>query len=715
MIEINSVISCRSDEAQLFDGFIRFLGVNDQRVACVIRMDVSPLISPYHIPFDQLLNAAEADCLELNFDYQTNFLNDKNALTADVQERLEKNLNRIRPLMSNQDLLFDFEAMNKEIASCAKKEFVSERTIKRLFYKYLWGGQNELVLAPAYHRCGCGKQESGTKRRGLKKEGGSSIVLADVREKLERSARIFCINGNHTIKSGYVEMLKLYSRNGVIHSESGGVISLEVLLLPESERPSERQFRYIHDLLAKKLGKTKGRGKRIRPKKEVTIILGKHRSDLLGPGHRFEIDATKVQVQLVSAYGRANNVGEATLYIVVDVWSGTIVGYALELENASWALAARALFNCFTDKTTILNRLGLSAGPDVWPCHHLPTRLTADRGEMISNNAGAVPDIGIPLNICPSMCPEKKVSVESKFGEIKHRHGNDKLPGSHRKNPGRREDNGKKSAALTLFELEKIVVQTILSLNNEPVPVDNIPPELISSGEDDITHIGLYAWGIKNLPGHTRTLPEDVIYTSLLARETASVTNRGIRFKKQYFTSQELISNGMQLKAANKRFKIEVRYDKYIASHIWFYNSETNKWLMALNSDEEIRRLSTSFIELDKYYKEVEELHRAKKYESEHQSNEAQKEIQEIVDHAIQEKKDSNGASGGLVGNQLIRANKALEITANRQIKEGLIRSTLAGLDFSTKQAAMVVIDEEQRPLLEGDFSEKLQKKWESK
>ena len=79
-------------------------------------------------------------------------------------------------------------------------------------------------------------------------------------------------------------------------------------------------------------------------------------------------------------------------------------------------------------------------------------------------------------------------------------------PGKHVKRPGRRESDGKASVALTLEERERIIVHKILKLNNEPVPIKNIPHNLASDLKAGITKIELFKWGIENRLHFTRTL-----------------------------------------------------------------------------------------------------------------------------------------------------------------------------------------------------------------
>jgi hypothetical protein len=269
-------------------------------------------------------------------------------------------------------------------------------------------------------------------------------------------------------------------------------------------------------------------------------LTGKARDSVLGPGYRFEIDATRYQVHLVSRFGRRWLVGEPTVYIIIDVWSGAFVGHTVSINPANWDVARAALLNCFADKGEIFKGLDLPYTSEDWPCRELPSRLAADRAEFISNKAGVVAETWIKVEIMPSMCPEAKGSVERKFKSLKHGNNFYSLPGRHAKNPGRREDDGKSGAALTQYELERILVEIMLDLNNDPVPLSYIPSEVLDAGYKAIMHIGLYKWGLEHRPGYTRTLPPKDVFAYLLSKATATATSSGIKFMKQNFRSPSL-------------------------------------------------------------------------------------------------------------------------------------------------------------------------------
>jgi hypothetical protein len=478
------------------------------------------------------------------------------------------------------------------------------------------------------------KQKLSGKRRGPKvvRRDASQVCLPAVRSLLEKGAKEF---KKLSFREAFIETKKKFFSRGKKAAFVFGKRRLEEVLLPPKDLPTRRQFRYVCDQM--KILRTSVRTN-IQQRRRDTVRRGTARKGVHGPGWRYEIDATKIQVRLVSRYGRRHLVSEATLYIIIDVYSGAIVGYTLSLENPSWALAAKALRNCFTKKSHVFKRLGLPYTDNDWPSAHLPSRLTADRGEFISNKAGVVPGTGIKLEICPPMRPERKGTVEGKFNSTKHHNRYYKMPGKHRKAPQRREKDGKESAVFNLFELEQRIVEIILDLNGDPVPIENMPAEAIQAGVDAITYIGLFAWGLEHRTGFTRTLPEKDVFTALMMKGIGVVSADGIRFKQQTFFSSKLNTLGFTGRASrNGAFNVDILYDEHFANAIWFYDEAGREWTPATNNSEDVIRLNASFWEAAENFQKASALHTEAKDENIHKRGDKAKRLNSKADCAEKE------------------------------------------------------------------------------
>lgn len=672
MLEVNDIIAEAPGKPTVIEGFARLVGVDNNRYAYLIRLDNSPLTAPFPVALADLIAAINAGDILLGQEIELDIVASEDQLSQEDKDKIEEAVSLISPLFQNNEALFDSGRRGQMFKDRATRCGVSARKIRRLYYLYLWGGQNQLALAPRYFKCGGGKQTAGSKRRGPKAKDeamASEVPLPAVSEELGKGARMYFLQGSRTLEEAFMETKKTFFKKGTTIERGKRV---KEVLLPPGKLPSLKQFRYVCDELQRTLGiKVRKVARRIRQKRPEWDFIGWSRDQVPGPGFRFEIDATKLQVRLVSRYNRAKVLNDATLYVIVDIWSGAIVGYALSLQNASWALAARALHNCFTDKQEVFDRLDLRYTSDDWPCQHLPSRLAADRGEIVSNKAGLVPEIGIVVEIMPPMCPERKGKVESTIKNIKHGHSH-RLPGRHPKSRQRRETDGTESAALTIDELERIIVEIIMGLNHEPVPIHHIPPEMVEDGETDVTHVGLYRWGLEHYFGYTRKLPAKDVYENLMTKGVAHLTSRGLYFKSQTFVSGAVVNALPYERTFGKGgLLVDIRYDEHHADAIWFFDGKANEWVQAVNSDESVHRRKAAFFELEVYREEVKRLRRAAKDESLHQNSERDKDIRSIVKPAEAEAKEDRKGTSKASRRKDMRGNTQLEIDAGKMIAAG--------------------------------------------
>lgn len=676
MLNVNDILSADADRKTAIDGIARVIGVShDGATVALIRLDIRPLHAPYLLPVQSVDPDIEENGIVRLEKFDCGLHRFKEDLSAQSQGHLANILEMMRTTMTDIRMTMDAEYRGREIARIAQRFGVHPRTIRRHYYDFLWGGMVEMAfIGPRKHYAGrTGRQQPGTRKRGristneyAGKEGSRPIY--DFLESLEKGARRFFFSGKYTEEEAYVRTKKQYFSNGKKATRaSGNKIVLEDLLLPPEQLPSKRQFHYVIGLLRKNGNTRETKPGDLRPPRTRTVRLAKARSHIPGPGYRYEIDATRVQNRIVSRLDPSRLVREATLYIIIDVWSGAIVGYAISLAPASWLLAAKALHNCFTSKAEVFSRLGLPYTEEDWVSAHLPTNLTADRGEFVSDKAGVVPEIGINVEIMPPMCPERKGTVEGKFKAIKHGDNFYSKPGKHNKNLQRREKDGKKEATFTLEEFEKLLVEIILDLNNDPVPTNSIPVDAVNTGESAITYGGLFAWGLKHRTGFTRKLDDTTVTNELMIRGDASVTPEGIRFKKQNYTSDTLLKSGLPARAAAKgNFSIQVRYDDLAGDRIRYFDPVLQAWTNADNDNPDIQRLHASFWEIEKHLFKAEALHALAKENNISNRHEKSLRLNKSTKTAMERTKRAKAANPRRSSKEEIGLNTNLELAAGR-------------------------------------------------
>jgi putative transposase len=275
-------------------------------------------------------------------------------------------------------------------------------------------------------------------------------------------------------------------------------------------------------------------------------------------------------------YNRSWIIGRPVIYVVVDVFSGKIVGLYVGLEGPSWEGARLALLNTFLPKDEYLSRYGLDEEVN-WSAHHIPVSVMADRAELLSENArGLITGLGIAIDIASGYRPDWKGFVERKFGIL-----NDTvihfMPGAVLK---RNRERGERHYALdgtyNLYEFTRIIVREAIYFNAHHKYEDRRTPEMIRAGIK-ATPDTLWAFGMEHLIGGTPHRTRDEIYAHLLPQGNATVREDGIYFEGVRYTAPFAMQQRWFERARyHKRFSIPIRYNKEIPERIWIlYNDES--------------------------------------------------------------------------------------------------------------------------------------------
>lgn len=478
---------------------------------------------------------------------------------------------------------------------------IGKKTTTRWICQWLQAGKNPAVIVRKFlvnsskplRPQGIGSKRG---RQTYTPQLTSTAPAHEISENIEAAYNIYIRQQKMRWVDAYREMLitqfKIPDSLVITEGDNPGLLQTPGAM-EKYRAPSWSQFRYRCRQLKNLATDTQSenpRGKR-----------GKATDGVPGPGF-YEIDATAFQIQLVSRITGSLLIGRPLVYLIVETYDGMITGYAVSLENPSWAVAALALHNCFSDKGHVFKRLGLPYKSEDWPSHHLPTLLRADRAEFVSNQGQEFPASGIRVEVTPSMTPEAKGTVEGKHSEIKKPQvGRFNLPGRFSKKLERRQSNGKKDAALDIFTFEQILVEIIMDINGEPVNPKAIPPDALPFGANVASRAGLHAWALEHRAGFTRSMPPNFLFEHLLKTANATVTPLGLLLNNELYYCDRLRELGLLYDASKRRSKIKVAFDPNLASEIYFLDTQENTWIPAFNTDPEIHRIRASFAEATGY------------------------------------------------------------------------------------------------------------------
>ena len=447
------------------------------------------------------------------------------------------------------------------------------------YLKIYWlRGKTRSAFVPKFRNRGVAGKErgSGESKRGRPRKYDDSVgvnVDDTVKAIFEKTiAKYYHNRKENTFQYAYDMMIKDYYTH--FTTQTDGKIKAE--LISNDRIPTVGQFRYwyskkytVKDQIIKRKGESKFN-------LDHRAITGKSDHGIIGPGAKYEIDATIGDIYLVSRFNRADIIGRPVIYFLVDVFSRMVTGMYVGLEGPSWAGMMMAIANAVSDKVKYCAEYGIEITEEEWPCYGVPGAIRGDRGELESRSANTLVNaLNIRVEIAPPYRADLKGLVENQFNIINGT-AIALLPG-HVK-PDMKERGGRDyrlDAKLDIHQLTRILIQSILRRNNHQLLESYERNEEMI--EDNVIPIPLklWNWGITHRFGALRTFPEETVKLALMPADTATVTEKGIRFKGLYYLCERAANeHWFETARAKKSWKVDISYDPRNMSAIYVRESD---------------------------------------------------------------------------------------------------------------------------------------------
>lgn len=542
------------------------------------------------------------------------------------------------------------EDYNTVQASNEVRSNLTKSSVYKYLKRYWQRGKNLNTLLPDYKNCGGeGKQKSaGDKKRGRPRKYAHDPEIGvgmNVAEETKMTIRVAISQFYHTQKrrsltAAYEKMIQEY----YCDEETIDNDKLDNSSFVINEIPTLRQFKYWYKVENEHDFKKKivSRYGKIKYEQEYRAILGNSTAEVIGPGARYQVDATVADVYLLSSYNRNWIIGRPVIYVVIDVFSRMIAGVYVGLEGPSWLGMMMALANTTTNKVEYCREYGIDISEDDWPCHHLPQTILGDRGELISENAKPlIENLNIKIENAAPFRPDWKGIVERHFKII-----NEKvkpfIPGAvdidFNKRGGR---DYRLDSKIDLRAFNRIVINMILHHNNQHMLSDY--PRTAELIADEIRPVPkeLWQWGIINYSGKLRTVDSDIVKLNLMPKGNARVTEKGIKFKGIYYTcdlaEQEMWfsrARGGVLAKSDK--KIETSYDPRNMDYVYIPTPDGRSYSKCSLIDPQCIYKSRDLYDIEYKFAE-EEYQRQKNINHELRATvDLNMEIERIVDREIE-------------------------------------------------------------------------------
>lgn len=538
---------------------VRIIALLEDNRAIVISMTKKDTL-PYELPLQTFIEAVKQGDATLNHQYPTTFFSnptEKQVLAAEEAWKI------IGPFVQDEPDCYDKKIRSRFIAAKAKETGLQRKQIQRLLYRYWAGGMTQYALYPDF-----GKRGAPGKSRN-----SSSIAGRPVKHEIDNIRRPLnehdmahirtAINKYYNKEYGY-DLRRVYQKLiKDYYTDSVTELRLE-------SYPTENQFRYR----AVEFIDIKKRAGSVIYNKDLRGITGSSRGEARGPGDVYQIDATVVDLYLVSRNNRHEVVGRPELYFVTDVFSRMIVGFYVCLESASWENARYALLNAFNDKVSFCEKFGISIQSEDWPCCGLPRALIVDNGELISKKSSAIiKGLNIEVKNAPAWRPDLKGIVENKFHllhmDIKPRVSGAVQPDfSARTGRDYRED-----ACLDLFQFTQILIHFVLKYNKRLMSEHPQPFQDVLADNVPAIPLELWHWGVAHRTGVLRQETPENLEVALSEEAEVTVTKKGISFKRMYYTCATAGKENWFSKAREKGgWKINIKYNPQDTGIIYLPN-----------------------------------------------------------------------------------------------------------------------------------------------
>ncbi|WP_282241098.1 Mu transposase C-terminal domain-containing protein [Psychrobacillus sp. NEAU-3TGS] len=533
------------------------------------------------LPFQMLIKDVEEKIESAEYSIQVDsgvFLKRK-PTEKDIEFR-DKAWITIKDLVNLEPEIYHFDKRKKVIDEAMNQYGIkSHKTFYKNLRKYWQRGKVKDSVFPDY---ALNKVEiSYKKKTGRPKVNGKKgiVITPEIKNQFEKSIKKYYLSTKKpSLSFTYKMMIRDYFIKFKYFDESNDE---KLVLKPEEERPTKRQFYYWFNNEYKNDKVTIAREGPKKFEQNYRAVLGSSTAETEGPGDTYQIDATPGNVYLVNRLNPNWIVGRPTTYFIVDVYTHLITGLYVGLENASWKAMMSAIANACMDKTEYCKRYGINISMDEWPSMHLPNNFIGDRGELASQGVNhLIEGLGTNISNTPPYRPDWKGIVEKLFDTSQEKI-KPFLPGYVHEDHGERgAKDYRLEASLNIEEYTRILIKFILFYNNNFYMGDYVRSEQQIKDNVQPIPIKLWEWGVKNAAGKLKKPNIKDIKFYLLPRDKATITENGIRYKKMFYTTARAINEQWFSKARKDgSWKVDFSYDPRNMDVIYLHTNDEERYI----------------------------------------------------------------------------------------------------------------------------------------
>lgn len=618
---------------------------------------------PELVLIKDLVNLIEEDVCYITDDPHQSLLLQTPKDGSKAQLKRDENYELIKPIVSHP-LYYLPEERAKFINEIVDSKKSTKQTLYRLLRRYWQKGQVPSALLPNYKNSGAKGKKRIAKdkelgRPRLYKEGVTAIINEDIERLFSITINKYLLNDSkHTVVYAYRKFKTMYrSLNPDVKEE---------------DFPSIWQFKYFYDKNFTSVQKLKARHNKISYSKDVRQLRSTVNTQVLGPGSRYEIDATIADIYLVSDSDRQSTVGRPVIYFVTDVFSRMVAGFYIGFENPSYATSVQALEMAVADKQNHCKNYGINITADDWPCIGLPDAILADRGELLGHQIETLEkSFSVRVENTPPYRGDLKPIVERYFKTMQAKFkpfAPGVVKGVKEKKKGGKDY--RLDAALTISDFKKIIINSILMHNNTH-QLSHYDRDSDMPSDLPLVPIELWNWGLQHRTGRLRTVSADALYIALLPRKKATISDLGVKLFGNYYICAEIREKGWlhRKNTINRPKSIKVAYDPLDANTIFiFYEQDSLNYWKAHLSDRSREFKGCSFWEVWQIQEEQKKTAANQELKSSFALETLERQNEKIIKEAIKAKRTAFKSKSAQLAN--INDNKRLAKDKERQDRQ---------------------------------------------
>ena len=459
--------------------------------------------------------------------------------------------------------LFSRRKRGEIIQEIIRENGITHQTAYRILRRYWQRGMCKNALQPDYHNSGAKGRRKGSNgsklgRPRLIRDGVGSNITPEIERIFRQVIELKLLKETRpVIADAFAYALT------IIGAANPNISSINLLTVEQFRYFFKREYDAI-EVLQRQVSHT-NYAKDIRP------ILGTSTTESLGPGHRYQIDATIADIYLVSEHDRSLIVGRPVIYMTIDVFSRMVTGLYIGFEGPSWISAMMAIANAVSGKVGYCKQFGINIEEQDWPVYGLPDVILADKGELNGTKVEVFSEaFGVRIENASARRGDAKGIVERQFLTVQEQF-KPYFKGVVESQRSRKKGGHdyRQDANLTLNEFTKQILASVLWHNNYHTLLKYDRAERMPADVAAIP-IKLWEWGLSNITGRLRQADEELVRINLLPHDSATVSELGIRLFGCYYSCAEALKLGWFHRDRSRRpQKIQVAYDPRSADYIY--------------------------------------------------------------------------------------------------------------------------------------------------